>query len=87
MSYHWLSTLSILIAVLLLVLLAEFATAAVHWDEMRVMHAWDDVPVNWESLGNTSAGATIKLHFALKPDRENALIDVLSEVSDPEHPR
>ena len=87
MSYHWLSTLSILIALLLLVLLAEFATAAVHWDEKRVMHAWDDVPTDWESQGNTTVGAKIKLHFALKSDRENALIDALYEVSNPDHPR
>ena len=83
MSHHWLSTLSFLIAVLL----ANFTTAAVHWDEKRVMHAWDDVPTDWESQGNTTAGAKIKLHFALKSDRENALIDALYEVSNPDHPR
>ena len=78
-----LSTLSFLIALLL----ANFATAAVHWDEMRVMHAWDDIPADWQSLGNTTAGATIKLHIALKPDQESALIDTLLEVSNPKHPR
>ena len=83
MLHHWLSTLSFLIAVFL----AGIATAAVHSHEMRIMHAWDDVPANWESLGNTTAGTMIKLRFALKPGRENALVDALSEVSNPEHPR
>ena len=50
---------------LIAVLLADFATAAVRWDEMRVMHAWDDVPADWESLGNATAGAMVKLRIAL----------------------
>ena len=81
-SYHWLFTLFFLVAVLL----AGFATAAVRWDEnheMRVMHAWDDIPADWKSLGYATAGAMIKLHIALKPDREDALIDALYEVSNP----
>ena len=48
---------------LIALLLADFATAAVRWDDMRVMHAWDDVPADWESLGNATAGAMIKLHL------------------------
>ena len=83
MSYHWLSTLSFLIAVLL----ADFATAAVNWDEMRVKHSWNSVPENWESLGNTTDGSMINLHLALQPERETALIDALFEVSNPSHPR
>jgi hypothetical protein len=84
MLYHWFSALSFLTAVLL----ADFATsAAVPWDEMRVKHTWPAVPANWESVGNPAAGATIKLHIALKPNRESALIDTLSEVSNPKHPR
>ena len=83
MWYHWLFAQSFQIAVLL----ADFATAAEHWDEMLVKHTWNSVPANWESLGNTTAGAMINLHLALKPDRESAFIDALSEVSDPAHPR
>ena len=83
MAYNCLSTLSFIIAVLL----ANFATAAVNWDGMPVKHAWDDIPAIWKSLGNTAAGATIKLHIALKPRQESALVDTLSEVSNPIHPR
>ena len=83
MSYHWPFVLSFLIAVLL----AEFVTATVHWDEMWVKHTWNAVPANWESLGDPPAGAIINLHMALKPDRERALIDALFEVSNPKHPR
>ncbi|KAH9175609.1 subtilisin-like protein [Lactarius sanguifluus] len=49
------------------------------WDDLRVKHTWGAVPPNWESLGHPSAGTTIDLHFALKPDHENALIDALYE--------
>ena len=83
MSYDWISTLSFLIAVLL----ADFAMAAIQWDDMRVMHTWDSVPENWESLGNTTDGARINLHIVLQPGRESAIIDTLLEVSDPNHPR
>ena len=83
MLYHWLFALSFLI----IVLLADFVTVAVRWDEMLVMHNWNDIPTDWESLGNTTAGATIKLHIALKPEKEGAMIDTLYEVSNPEHPR
>ena len=77
-----------MLSFLAVVLLADFAPAAVvHWDETLVKHTWDTVPANWESLGNTTAGAMIRLHIALKPDREGALIDTLYEVSNPEHPR
>ena len=83
MSHHWHSTLSFL----LIVLLADFAMATVQWDNMRVMHTWDSVPENWESLGNTTDGARINLHIVLQPERESAMIDTLLEVSDPSHPR
>ena len=69
------------------VLLANIAMVESHWGKMLVKHTWNDVPANWESLGNTTAGAMIKLHIALKPDREGALVDTLCEVSNPEHPR
>ena len=68
-------------------LLADFATAAVQWDNMRVMHTWNSVPIGWESLGNTADGARINLHIVLQPERKNAMIDALFEVSDPSHPR
>ena len=49
-------------------ILADFATAAIHWDEMLVKHTWNGVPANWESVGNTTAGVIIKIHIALKAD-------------------
>jgi tripeptidyl-peptidase-1 len=54
---------------------------------MRVKHTWDTVPVNWESLGPPFPGTTIDLRIALKPHRENALIDSLYGVSTPKHPK
>ena len=83
--YHWLFTFSL--CFLIATLLVDFTTAAEHWDEMLVKHSWNAVPAHWESLGNTTAGAIIELHIALKSDRENALINALFEVSDPEHQR
>ena len=68
-------------------LLADFAMAGVQWDDMRVMHTWNSIPVGWESLGNTTDGTMINLHLALQPERETALIDTLLEVSNPSHPR
>ncbi|KAH8984521.1 hypothetical protein EDB92DRAFT_1886616 [Lactarius akahatsu] len=50
-------------------------------------HSWNAVPENWESLGNPLSGTTIDLYVALKAHRENALIDTLYQVSDPNHPR
>jgi tripeptidyl-peptidase-1 len=64
--------------------LGYFATPlALLWDDMLVKHTWYTVPAKWESVGRPSASATIDLHFALKPHRENALIDTLYNVSDP----
>ncbi|KAF8257577.1 subtilisin-like protein [Lactarius quietus] len=57
------------------------------WDNMQVKHTWNAVPENWECLGPPPSGTTIDLHIALKPHRENALIDALYEVSDPRNPR
>ncbi|KAF8264977.1 subtilisin-like protein [Lactarius quietus] len=57
------------------------------WDNMQVKHTWNAVPANWECLGPPPSGTTIDLHIALKPHRENALIDALYEVSDPRNPR
>ncbi|KAF8272665.1 subtilisin-like protein [Lactarius quietus] len=57
------------------------------WDNMQVKHTWNAVPANWECMGPPPSGTTIDLHIALKPHRENALIDALYEVSDPRNPR
>ncbi|KAH8979044.1 subtilisin-like protein [Lactarius akahatsu] len=70
------------------VLICGFATPlASRWDGMKVKHAWDAVPNNWESLGHPSNQTTIDLHLALKSHRENALGEALYQVSDPEHSR
>ncbi|KAH9037064.1 subtilisin-like protein [Lactarius pseudohatsudake] len=57
------------------------------WDNMHIKHSWNAVPRNWESLGHPPSGTIIDLYIALKPNRENALIDALYEVSEPGHPR
>src|SRR6266702_8220984 len=75
-----LSFLSILAATLLGGLATPLAP---HGDRMRVKHAWDAVPENWENLGHPPHATTIALHLALKSHNENALIDALYEVSDP----
>jgi tripeptidyl-peptidase-1 len=38
-------------------------------------------------LGHPPNGTTIDLHIALKPQRENVLIDALHEVSQPGNPK
>ncbi|KAH8979849.1 subtilisin-like protein [Lactarius akahatsu] len=84
MRYHLISVLSILAAILLGSLAKPFSPL---WDDMRMKHSWNAVPENWESLGNPLDGITIDLYVALKAHHENALIDTLYEVSDPNHPR
>ncbi len=80
MHHHWLSVLSVLSAILL----ADLATPpAPLWGDIRVMHTWNTVPANWESLGPPPAGTTIDLYIALQPRRESALTDALYEVSNP----
>jgi tripeptidyl-peptidase-1 len=44
-------------------------------------------PAQWETLGHPPAGTTLNLHFALKPQHEDALIDALYEVSVPGSPK
>ncbi|KAH8983896.1 subtilisin-like protein [Lactarius hatsudake] len=84
MRYHLISVVSVLAAILLGNLAKPFSP---RWDDMRIKHSWNAVPENWESLGNPLSGTTIDLYVALKAHRENALIDTLYQVSDPNHPR
>ncbi|KAH9077523.1 subtilisin-like protein [Lactarius deliciosus] len=81
MRYRWFTALSLLSTVPL----GGFAASP--WDDMRSIHSWKTIPENWESLGLPTADTMIDLYIALKPYRENALIDALNEVSDPRHPR
>ncbi|KAF8259981.1 peptidase S8/S53 domain-containing protein [Lactarius quietus] len=74
MRHYQFSMLSVLAAALL----ANFGSPLTpNWDDMRVKHAWNAVPSDWETLGHPPAVTTIDLHFALKPHHENALIDAL----------
>ncbi|KAH8997732.1 subtilisin-like protein [Lactarius hatsudake] len=57
------------------------------WDDMHIKHSWNAIPKNWEALGHPPSGSTIDLYIALRPQRENAVVDVLYEVSEPGHPR
>ncbi|KAH9162590.1 subtilisin-like protein [Lactarius sanguifluus] len=57
------------------------------WDDMRSKHSWKTIPENWECLGLPTADTMIDFYIALKPYRENALVDALNEVSDPGHSR
>ncbi|KAI9453713.1 hypothetical protein BJY52DRAFT_1189412 [Lactarius psammicola] len=54
---------------------------------MRSKHSWHAVPEDWEYLDHLLNGTTIDLYVAFRPCRENALIDVLYEVSTLEHPK
>jgi hypothetical protein len=82
MCYHWLSLLIVLSAVSL----ADLETPPPPlWSDIRVKHTWNTVPANWESLGPPPTNTTIDLYVALKPQRANALIDALYEVSNPGH--
>src|SRR6266702_1532062 len=85
MRYNWLSAA---VSVLSAWPLCPFATPlSPHWDDMRAKHAWKAVPANWETLGLPPSDTTIDLYVALKPHRENALIDALYQVSDPGLPK
>ncbi|KAH9012898.1 Pro-kumamolisin, activation domain-containing protein [Lactarius pseudohatsudake] len=84
MRYNLISVISVLAAILLDSLAKPFSP---RWDDMRIKHSWNAVPENWESLGDPLSGTTIDLYVALKAHRENALIDTLYQVSDPNHPR
>ena len=80
---YWLSVLPF--AVLAAVPFALTTPLSPRWDDMRVKHMWDSIPEKWECQGHPPVGTTMNLRIALKPHRENALIDVLYEVSDPNH--
>ncbi|KAH9059511.1 subtilisin-like protein [Lactarius vividus] len=84
MHYRYISVLSVL-AIGLLGGLAKPLSPP--WDDMHIKHSWNTVPKNWESLGHPPSGTTIDLYIALKPQRENALVDALHEVSEPGHQR
>ena len=57
------------------------------WDDMHTKHSWNAVPKRWETMGHPPSNVTIDLYVALKPHRENALVDVLYEVSSPGNPK
>ncbi|KAH9025804.1 subtilisin-like protein [Lactarius hengduanensis] len=82
MPHHRISLLSILVTVPL-----GSLTTLSPWNEMRTKHSWSTIPSTWEILSSPPAGTTIDLCVALEPQRENALIEVLHEVSDPTHPK
>ncbi|KAH9019209.1 subtilisin-like protein [Lactarius hengduanensis] len=81
MHYRWIFVLFLLFAVPL------DGLATSRWEDMRSKHSWKTIPENWESLGLPPADTMIDLYIALKPYRENALIDALNEISDPRHLR
>ncbi|KAH8997663.1 subtilisin-like protein [Lactarius hatsudake] len=83
MRYHCIVVFSVIASDLL----ASLAKPLSPGDDMHIKHSWNAVPTNWVSLGRPPSGTTIDLYIALKPNRENALIDALSEVSEPGHPR
>ncbi|KAH9041497.1 peptidase S8/S53 domain-containing protein [Lactarius deliciosus] len=84
MRYYCISVLSILATSLLGGLAKPLSPP---WDDLHIKHSWNAVPRNWESIGHPPSGTTIDLYIALKPRRENALVDALHEVSEPGHPR
>ncbi|KAH9038522.1 subtilisin-like protein [Lactarius pseudohatsudake] len=82
--YHCISVLSVLATSLL----GSFAKRlSLPWDDMHIKHSWNAVPKNWVAMGPPPPGTTIDLYVAVKPRRENALVNTLYEVSEPGHPR
>ena len=84
---RWFSVLSILAAATTQLGLAT--PTKPRWDDdmMVVKHSLDSIPPKWGCQGHPPAGTTIDLRVALRPHRENALVDALYEVSDPQHPK
>ncbi|KAH9165912.1 subtilisin-like protein [Lactarius sanguifluus] len=85
MFFHPLSVLSVLASGILDCLAAT--PIEPRWDDVRTKHAWGAVPEHWETLGHPAAGTTIDLHIALEPQRKNAVLDALYEVSSPRSPK
>ncbi|KAF8261226.1 peptidase S8/S53 domain-containing protein [Lactarius quietus] len=83
MRIYCIFILSILTAVLLGSLAKPPSSS---WDDKHTKHSWNAVPKNWKSLGRPPLSTTIDLYITLKPRSENALIDVLYNVSTPDHP-
>ncbi|KAH9164898.1 subtilisin-like protein [Lactarius sanguifluus] len=84
MRYHCIVMLSVIATDLL----SSFAKPlSPPWDDTHIKHSWNTVPENWVSLGRPPSGTTIDLYIALKPHRENALINALYEVADLVAPR
>ena len=84
MRHNWISVIFHLSAVPL----GGFATPlSPRWEDMVLKHSWNVTPEDWECLGLPPATTIIDLHVALKPHREEALIDTLNEVSNPNHPK
>ena len=81
-NMYWFSILSVSVLATASLGLATPLSSLGH---MRVKHSWGSVPEKWEFQGHCHVGTTIDLSIALKPHRENALIDALYEVSDPTH--
>ena len=89
MRHHtgWLSVLSVPVLFVCFAVVAHHATpSSLTWNKMIIKHKCDAIPDNWVSLGQPPNGTTVKLHIALKANREKALIDALHEVSHPRHP-
>ena len=84
MRLHHISVLSVLVAFPL----GSFAKPlSPPWDDMHIQHSWGDIPSDWEDHGHPPFGTTINLYVALQSHHEDAMVDALYEVSDPEHPR
>jgi hypothetical protein len=86
MHCHHIAFLSVLSAAFLVSVAAAILITP-PWEDQYIKHTWGSVPENWVSLGIPPSGTTIDLYIALKPEHENALIDVLYEVSTPRHPK
>jgi hypothetical protein len=85
MRFHRIFVLSILAAIPLVGLATPHSPP--RWDGMRSKHSWSAVPEDWEYSGHPPTGTTIDLYVALRPHREDALIQALYEVSTPGNPK
>ncbi|KAH9973600.1 subtilisin-like protein [Lactifluus volemus] len=82
---YWLSVLSILTAVSSGLAIPSASESI--WDDLRVKHSWVTLPKKWNWLSYPPANTTIDLRIALKPRNEDALVDELYQISDPNHPK